>query len=62
MPVPSVSITMSPAPSPAPILHSAIVAAFPSLSIPTGSEKRSLMRWRKSRPASGMFTDETTRP
>src|SRR5437764_231196 len=61
-PVPRVSITTSCAPWAAPIFHSAIAAAFASLSIPTGRPKRSLIRSRKSRSASGMFTDATARP
>ena len=40
-PVPSVSMTMSLVPRPAPARHSAIAAAFPSLSIATGSPSRS---------------------
>src|SRR6266516_5066166 len=61
-PVPRVSITTYRAPRAAPACHSPIVAAFASLSIPTGTPWRSRIRSRKSTPASGMFTEATARP
>src|ERR671932_663993 len=61
-PVPSVSMTMYRVPRPAPWAHSAIVAAFASLSIPTGRSKRSRIQARRSRSASGMFTEVTAFP
>ncbi len=60
-PVPSVSSTMLDAPRPAPSFHSAIAAAFPSLSIPTGRPKR-LIRPRRSTSLSGTWTEETALP
>src|SRR5919202_875217 len=62
MPVPSVSMTMYRVPRPAPWAHSASVAAFASLSIPTGRSKRSRIQARRSRSASGMFTEVTAFP
>src|SRR5918999_589931 len=62
IPVPSVSMIMSRVPAPAPSCHSAIAAAFPSLSIATGRPKRSSIRARKSSSASGMCTELTARP
>src|SRR2546423_4420171 len=61
-PVPSVSMTMWRVPRPAPWAHSASVAAFASLSIPTGRPKRSRIQARRSRSASGMFTEVTAFP
>ena len=49
-------------PRPAPTFHSAIAAAFPSLSIAAGRPKRSFIRSRKSRSASGMFTERHDAP
>src|SRR3954467_15205034 len=53
---------MSRASRPAPATNSASVAAFASLSIPTGSPKRSDIRPRKSRSESGMFTEPRSSP
>src|SRR5919198_3289866 len=61
-PVPSVSMTMCRVPRPAPWAHSASVAAFASLSIPTERSKRSRIQARRSRSASGMFTEVTAFP
>ena len=49
-------------PRPAPATCSASVAQFASLSIRTGTPNRSDILPRKSSPASGMFTDPSTRP
>ena len=61
-PVPSVSMTMSLVPRPAPARHSAIAAAFPSLSIATGSPSRSRITSRKGTSTSGMFTEPIAIP
>src|SRR5438874_1927454 len=50
------------APRAAPAFHSPIVAAFASLSIPTGRPCRCCILERKSTPSSGMFTEATARP
>src|SRR5437588_7480696 len=55
-------MTMCIVPRPAPWAHSASVAAFASLSIPTGRPKRSPIQARRSRSASGMFTEVTALP
>src|SRR6266571_3007734 len=56
-PVPSVSITIELTSRPAPEWNSPYVAAFASFSIPTGSENRSAIRARKSRPSSGILIE-----
>src|SRR5579862_3647933 len=61
-PVPSVSMTTSVAPRAAPARHSALQAAFASLSRPIGRPCRSAMRSRKSMFASGVVTAGKTRP
>src|SRR5438270_9579930 len=55
-------MTMCIVPRPAPWAHSASVAAFASLSIPTGRPKRSRIHARRSRSARGMFTEVTAFP
>ena len=53
---------MSSVPRPAPARHSAIAAAFPSLSIATGSPSRLRMTSRNGTSTSGMFTEPIAIP
>ena len=55
-------MTMSVVPRPAPAFHSAIAAAFASLSIPIGRPSRSAIFCRNGTPRRGMFTDPSAMP
>ena len=60
--MPSVIITMSVVPRPAPARHSARAAQFASLSIAAGRPNVSAAHPRTSTPASGMLTEKTAVP